>query len=230
MLTIAFPQYPALQLSSSVAEQIAQDWTATLPPTYGAQAQSLYDPTLDMIQIPYYESPYQSTPASGTYEYTPASVSNPGAFLTADQPLSPVESWLSHPVPDSMPFRHVSTGSNRLTSSSYTSDGFLSPEQTIPRHVSSSAFPSGSGESGGWADRSVSFSAFGANLVAEDDLWGEEGSKGVSSGPSPISQGTSVDFGLASMSNTPDSEPIMSGPPRGIRRARTVGAKYDGGS
>lgn len=228
-LTLAYPQYPSnLQLSSTIAEQIAQDWTANLPQDYNLQP--IYDPSLDLIQVPYYDSHYSylpGTPSPG-YNLSPA-----GPFLSADQPLSPVEPWSAQVNPEvGMPFRHISSGSNRLaSSSSHASDSYPSPPaHTVPRHISSSAFPINalSVNSSGWTDRSVSFSAFGPNPASDiDELWGDEEdtTKGLNSSlvASPHSQGHPTPVESV---QSPESSDIISGPPRNVRRARTVGSKF----
>jgi hypothetical protein len=152
-LTAAYPQYPAnLQLSSTFAEQVAQDWTtATADPN---MLNSLYDPRLDMIPVPYYD--YSTLPG------TPAPYDcYAGPFLSGEQPLSPVEPWTTQEEP----LRPVQEEASRQVSSAATT-------QVIPRHISSSAFPVSASAESGWVDRSVSFSAFGSGLG--DDLWGEE--------------------------------------------------------
>lgn len=226
-LIVAFAQNPSnVELSSSIAEQIARDWTANMPFPQDGIFQPILDPSMEFITVPYVDPRFNAA----------ASASTSGAFLSANQPLSPVEPW-STQSQDSMPFRSISTGANRLVSTDHSQA--TSPESNLPRHVSSTAFPSPlSVETAGWTDRSVSFSAFAAQAGGEVDdlLWEEdktvpdntmiEGQKSVSL-PVPM---RNEQFEPVSNINTSESSSDTSkpGPPRGIRRPRTVGAKFEG--
>lgn len=227
-----------MELSTSIAEQIAQDWQASQALAYPDQPlQPVYDSSLNYIQVPYYNySHLPGTPGAGSSVTSPLDAgSSSGPFLSSNQPLSPVEPWSAQAV-DAIPFRQVSSGSNRLASSSSYVSSQLSPQaHSVPRHVSSSAFPSTalSVESGGWTDRSVSFSAFAPHAEELDDLFwddeadnkGMEGGSGEGSQAAPTPESNSTVSPITNNESSSDNS-ARSGPPRNVRRPRTVGAAF----
>ncbi|WVF70300.1 hypothetical protein IAT40_005089 [Kwoniella sp. CBS 6097] len=112
-----------------------------------------------------------------------------GPFLSAQQPMSPTESWSAGPTPREATFlRAAQDGQNRVVSTS-SNEGTVrtvSSAYGAPRYVSSSAYPptphsldpsSGLPSMGGIGDRNASYSAFAGlmstqDVTASDDMLG----------------------------------------------------------
>nr|XP_019049443.1 hypothetical protein I302_03232 [Kwoniella bestiolae CBS 10118]OCF28373.1 hypothetical protein I302_03232 [Kwoniella bestiolae CBS 10118] len=102
-----------------------------------------------------------------------------GPFLSAQQPMSPTESWSAGPTPREATFAGRSTSNARIPSNS--SDGTVrtvSSNQPAPRYVSNSAYPltpssqdpsalPGSGSTGGIVDRNTSYNALAAVMSGQ---------------------------------------------------------------
>ncbi|OCF37639.1 hypothetical protein I317_04365 [Kwoniella heveanensis CBS 569] len=112
-----------------------------------------------------------------------------GPFLSAQQPMSPTESWSAGPTPREATFlRAAQEGQNRVfsTSSNEGTVRTVSSAHGAPRYVSSSAYPptphsldpiSALPSMGGIGDRNASYSAFAGlmstqGMTASDDILG----------------------------------------------------------